>query len=300
MLPHASMPRGGASLLRWEEEKKPLLRTLRAAYGGLRFYAQAPVAANTRNLERPVPMRYTKSALVGALLTAGAATPAFANDLSANAAVTNNYVWRGLTQTLNEAAVQGGIDYADDSGFYIGTWVSNVQYGAEDVYSYEHDIYLGFSGGDDTFSWDVGYLYYNYDEAAEFDFGEIYGTVGFGGFSFSANLLTNTEADEGPTQDFGMFEAYYLSADYGFVVGNDIEIGLHVGYHDGDFMEAFNGADGDYYDYNVSLSKGGFAFMISGTNVDGDAATGFTPNEELDNDEIRFVVSYSVDVDLLN
>ena len=35
---------------------------------------------------------------------------------SANAAMTNNYLWRGLTQSINEAAIQGGVDYADESG----------------------------------------------------------------------------------------------------------------------------------------------------------------------------------------
>ena len=128
-----------------------------------------------------------------ALLTSA---PSFA-ELSANVSVTNNYIWRGLTQTTNEPAVQGGIDYADESGFYAGTWVSNVQYASDDVYSYEHDLYFGFSGESGDFTYDVGYLYYNYDEEAEFDFGEIYGTVGYGGFSATLYLLANTEADEG-------------------------------------------------------------------------------------------------------
>ncbi|MEM6544911.1 MAG: TorF family putative porin, partial [Pseudomonadota bacterium] len=80
-------------------------------------------------------------ALLAAVTSAAISAPTFAGDLTANASVTNNYIWRGLTQTENESAVQGGIDYAADSGFYVGTWVSNVNYGAGDVYSYEHDIY---------------------------------------------------------------------------------------------------------------------------------------------------------------
>jgi uncharacterized protein (TIGR02001 family) len=220
------------------------------------------------------------------------AAPTYA-DWSANAAVTNNYIWRGLTQTENEAAVQGGIDYASDSGFYAGTWVSNVNYGAGDVYSYEHDLYFGYAFESAGLSWDFGYLYYNYDKEAEFDFGEVYGSVGIGGFGFTAYLLANTEADEGPGQDFGFGQAYYLSADYGFEVGNGVELGLHLGYHDGDFAEAFNGNEEGYYDYNVSLSKGGFSFMISDTNVKGGAAQG-----GYDNDQVKFVVSYAVDVDL--
>ena len=240
-------------------------------------------------------MHMNKSLTVAAVVTAGLmAAPSYAeSSFSANASVTNNYIWRGLTQTENEAAVQGGMDFAHDSGFYAGTWVSNVNYGPSDVYSYEHDMYAGWSGDVGPVSLDVGYLYYNYDEEANFDFGEVYATVGFGGFSASAYVLTNTEADEEGDQDFGAGEAYYISLDYAFTIGNDIEIGLHGGYHDGDFMEAFNGADGDYYDYNITLSKGGFGFMISDTDVGGPAS-----EAGYDNDEVKFVVSYSFDVEL--
>lgn len=238
-------------------------------------------------------MQMKKRLTVAATLIAGmTALPSYA-ELSANVSVTNNYIWRGLTQTENEAAVQGGIDYGSESGFYAGTWVSNVNYGPSDVYSYEHDLYAGWAGEVGGVSLDVGYLYYNYDKEAEFDFGEVYASVGFGGASVSAYVLTNTEADEGPDQDFGAGEAYYVSLDYAFVVGDGIEIGLHGGYHEGDFMEAFNGADGSYYDYNISLSKGGFGFMITDSDVSGPAADG-----GFDNDEVKFVISYSVDVSL--
>lgn len=219
-------------------------------------------------------------------------------DLTANASVTNNYIWRGLTQTTNEPAVQGGIDYSHDSGFYAGTWVSNVQYESDDVYSYEHDLYAGFSFEvGDGVGLDVGYLYYNYDDDAEFDFGEVYGSVSMGGFSFSANFLTNTEADASPGQDFDAFGTYYLSANYAFTLANDVELGFHVGYHDGDFSEAFNGVSGDYYDYNVTLSKAGFTFMISDTDLDDDGS--FATTGARDNDEIKFVISYAVDIDLM-
>lgn len=244
---------------------------------------------NTQNSSRPLK----RVVALGALLGCVAAAPSHAGSLSANAAMTNNYIWRGLTQTENEAAVQGGIDYASDGGFYVGTWVSNVNYGAGDVYSYEHDVYAGYAFETGDISWDFGYLYYNYDKEAEFDFGEVYGRVGFGGLSAAIYVLTNTEADEGPDQDFGAGGTYYASLDYGFVVGNDVEVGLHLGYHDGDFAEAFNGSDGGYADYNVSISKGGFSFMITDTDVSGPAAEG-----GFDNDQIKFVVAYSVDVEL--
>jgi uncharacterized protein (TIGR02001 family) len=240
-------------------------------------------------------MKSTKTLSAIALLAGLSITaPVHAFDLSANASVTNNYIWRGLTQTTNDAAVQGGIDLSTDPGFYIGTWVSNVNYGADDNFSYEHDMYAGWAGGNDVFTWDVGYLYYNYDDEAEFDFGEIYGSIGLYGFNFSAYVLANTEANESPGQDFGFGEAYYLSADYSITVGPGIELGVHGGYHNGDFVEAFNAVTDSYYDWNFSLSKGGFGFMITSSNADGPASEG-----AFDNDEAKFVVSYTVDFDLL-
>lgn len=219
------------------------------------------------------------------------ALPTYA-EVTANAGVTSNYIWRGLTQTTNEAAVQGGIDYADESGFYAGTWASNVNYGAGDIYSYEHDVYFGYSGESGDFSYDVGYLYYNYDAEANFDFAEVYGTVGYGSFSLTLYLLAHTQADEGEGQDFGFGQASYTSLDYTTEILNGTELGFHVGYHEGDFAEAFNGVEG-YVDYGVSISKDGFSFAITGTDLDDVDGV-----DEFDNDAIKFTVGYSMDFQL--
>lgn len=238
-------------------------------------------------------MKFNKTlvtlAVVGSCLTS---TAALADSVSANISVTNNYIWRGLTQTMNEAAVQGGIDYASDSGFYAGTWASNVKYGADDVYSYEHDIYFGYSGESGDISYDVGYLYYNYDTEAGFDFGEIYGTVGYGNFSATLYVLANAEPDEEPGQDFGFGSTTYLSLNYAYALENGTEVGFHIGSHQGDFSEAFNGVPGDYIDYSLSLSKDGFGFMISGTDLDDSGPDAY------DNDSMKFTVSYAVDFEL--
>ena len=55
------------------------------------------------------------------------------------------------------------MDYPFDNGFYVGTWVSDVEYASDDTYSYEHDPYFGCSGGIDRLTYYVGWLYYNYD-----------------------------------------------------------------------------------------------------------------------------------------
>ena len=223
-------------------------------------------------------------------------------ELSANVSVTNNYIWRGLTQSINEAAVQGGVDWSDDSGFYAGTWVSNVAYDSDDAYSYEHDLYFGYAGETDTFSYDVGYLYYNYDENAGYDFGEVYGSIGVGNFGATVYLLANAEPDEGPGEDFGFGAASYISLDYSIPLESGAEIGLHAGFHEGDFAYSFNGVTDDYMDFGISLSKDGLTAMITQTDLgsddDGDGFEDYASQPARDNDEIKFVISYAVDFEL--
>ncbi|PCJ41133.1 MAG: hypothetical protein COA71_08785 [SAR86 cluster bacterium] len=220
-------------------------------------------------------------------------------EVTANAGISNNYIWRGLTQTINEAVVSGGLDYAHESGFYAGTWTANVSYDSDDAYSYEHDVYFGFGGEAGDISYDIGYLYYNYDSNAGFDFGEVYGSIGFGNLSLGLSLLANAEPDEAPGQDFGFAEATYISADYVIPMESGAEIGLHIGHHEGDFAEAFNGVTDGYLDYNVSVSKDGFSFMVTSTNLgnddNNDGITDYASMAPRDNDNVKFVVSYSLD-----
>jgi uncharacterized protein (TIGR02001 family) len=42
--------------------------------------------------------------------------------------ITSDYIFRGTTQANQKPALQGGVEYAADSGFYIGTWGSNVSW----------------------------------------------------------------------------------------------------------------------------------------------------------------------------
>jgi len=57
--------------------------------------------------------------------------PAQADPLTANVALVSQYIFRGLTQTKGKPAIQGGVDYAHSSGFYLGTWLSSISWYAE-------------------------------------------------------------------------------------------------------------------------------------------------------------------------
>jgi uncharacterized protein (TIGR02001 family) len=104
-----------------------------------------------------------------AAITAPAA-PVLAQDsphtLTANVGLFSEYIFRGITQTAEDPAVQGGFDYGHASGFYAGTWASNVSwlrdFGTYSSSSLEWDFYGGFKKnfGSSDFYWDVGTIYY--------------------------------------------------------------------------------------------------------------------------------------------
>ena len=228
--------------------------------------------------------------LVGTLAMVGAVffTSTAQAELTGTVTATNNYLWRGLSQSRNLPAVQGGAEYSIGD-YYVGTWVSNVDYAENDRFSYEHDMYFGKTGEIGSIAYDVGYLYYNYDKNAEFDFSEVYGSISVANLDLSLYVLVDTEAWEGANQDFGFGEATYVSADYTIPLSNGVEVGLHAGHHQGDFVTAFNGTPDSYSDYNVSASKDNFTFLVSKTNLNQD--TNGAPN---DNDETKIVVSYTL------
>ncbi len=122
------------------------------------------------------------SAAAVALLS-GLSTAAFAADepaaavevspITANVTVTNNYIYRGITQTNGKPAIQGGFDYAHESGFYIGNWNSSISW-VSDTYNtsggvrtsapLEMDFYGGFKKEfiGEGFASDIGVLQYYY------------------------------------------------------------------------------------------------------------------------------------------
>jgi uncharacterized protein (TIGR02001 family) len=116
-----------------------------------------------------------------ALIPAGASADGLPGELSANVALTTNYVFRGITQTDDGPAIQGGFDYAQGI-FYAGTWGSSVDFG--DDTTMELDLYAGIAPSYNDISFDFGVLYYAYPDSPELptgsqDFVELYGGASY-------------------------------------------------------------------------------------------------------------------------
>ncbi len=133
--------------------------------------------------------------------TAADAAPPYT--FTGNFGIFSQYIFRGLTQTNTNPAVQGGFDYTHSSGFYAGTWLSNISW-LTDAQAYksaplEWDFYGGYRGsfGASDFGYDVGLLQYYYP-----------GTVTPG--------LPKADTLEG----YGLISWKWLSAKYSYSLGN--------------------------------------------------------------------------------
>ncbi len=202
----------------------------------------------------------------GSLLVASSTALA---ETSANVGITSNYVWRGVTQTSDDAAVSGGIDYAHASGFYVGGWASNVSWTTPP--GTEIDFYLGFSGTLGEVGYDVGFISYNYPSADTNDFEEIYVGASFG--PLSAKYSWDDDNENG-----------YLEAALEFEVRSGLTLGIHFGDYDFDLPSAT-----DYSDFSVSVSKdAGDGWSWSLTLSDTDLPD---PGNTLSDDDPRVVIS---------
>jgi uncharacterized protein (TIGR02001 family) len=91
-------------------------------------------------------------------------------EVTANVALTTDYVFRGVSLSDNGPAIQGGFDWSSDM-FYAGVWGSNV------VEGMELDAYVGVTPTTGPVAWDLGLIGYFYpgadDDGAEFDYYEL-------------------------------------------------------------------------------------------------------------------------------
>ena len=109
-----------------------------------------------------------------AALAAAASGGALA-ETTANIGYMSDYIFRGYYQS--ESTAFAGIDIEADSGFYIGAWGADVKDGLE------YDLYAGYSGGGENFTWYAGLTGYYYTD--EFD--DSYEELNLG---FTAGFLT--------------------------------------------------------------------------------------------------------------
>ena len=68
---------------------------------------------------------------------------ASADGFSSTVTGVSDYDFRGVSLSATDPALQASVDFAADSGFYAGAWVSNIDYGSAIDGDIELDLYGG-------------------------------------------------------------------------------------------------------------------------------------------------------------
>jgi hypothetical protein len=220
--------------------------------------------------------------------------------ISANVTLTSDYRFRGISQSDESAAIQGGFDAEFAAGFYVGVWGSTVDFDLNESVVYDNDgnpvldaggevvtqgsgydgsleldYYAGWSSdlGDSGLGIDVGVLYYDYpgDDNEEGDYLEFYGSMSWNdlavGVAYSDDYYAETD------------EFWYFYADYSLGLFDDfLSLDFHIGYND--LTKGFFATDEDqYYDYSIgaTVSQWGVDWAVAwvGTDLDDDDTWGY-------------------------
>jgi len=214
-------------------------------------------------------------AVLGALIALPALAEEAPSPVTANVSLVNNYLYRGISQTGANPAIQGGFDYAHSSGFYIGTWGSSISWlsdgGIASNAGLELDTYAGFKNGFATdYTYDVGFLRYNYPGtyvagATKADTNEVYGALGYKWITakYSYSLGDTFGVSKANGTSYLDLSASYAIPDTG------VTLGAHYGKqtYKGATADALKlaGADPTYSDYKLSVTKDvkGYVFGLA-------------------------------------
>lgn len=202
-------------------------------------------------------------AIITALAGTNVAIAEEASPVTANIGVVSNYMFRGVTQTDDGPAIQGGVDYAE-SGFSLGTWVSNVDFnlGTATEPKYEWDVYAGYGEKLDDFGYNVTLSYFAYPDGKDSDLAEV-GASGSWDF-LTLGLAYTFYGQATEPAAFRDGDLYYYG-NLGFDLPVNFRLSGTLGYYN------FNDLDkdeGDYMHWQVSLSKSAGDFGTFSLNYD--------------------------------
>ena len=179
---------------------------------------------------------------------ADAADEEESSNLTWNLAVTSDYVFRGISQTDLDPALQGGLDYSfGDTGLYVGAWASNVDFADSDGPDVELDYYIGWNHDlSDTLNLDLQVVRYSYmgeqDAYGNIDYNEVIGALAYDEMLTFTVAYANDYANEG-------FSSLYYNLGGSWDVGNDFALNAGVG------RTNFSDDVGSYTDWNLGVSR---------------------------------------------
>ena len=251
----------------------------------------------------------TSSATFAQTAPAPAAAPAAPETTIAyNVGVVSQYRYRGLAQTHGMPALQGGVDYSNANGAYLGIWASSIRWIKDASTSNsgnvknvdgksEIDIYGGYKFDASGVTYDVGVLRYQYagnsleniatSSGYSYDLvnantTEVYGAATAGVYTLKYSKATSNlfgyKNSSGST---------YIDLTANFDMGSGFTLSPHVG------RQAVKGTSSSYYpgglsysDYSLTLAKdmgNGVSATIAAVSTNAKNNSNFLSNKTLYN-----------------
>src|SRR6185436_14262290 len=194
-------------------------------------------------------------ALPGALRAAEAASP---HVVTGNFTLTTDYAFRGVSQTHEDAAVQGGFDYSHSpTGLYAGIWGSNVSFPPGSI---ELDYYGGWTRTWGDWGANLGVIHYDYPGNSLLNTDEVYAAGTWKWFTLKYSQVVSDRV-------FGVLDGKgsgYAELNFAYTLPHDIALGAHYGMTmlDGEATPGTPNSNLDYDDYKISVSKAVAGFNL--------------------------------------
>lgn len=230
-------------------------------------------------------------ALPGIVLAEDAPAPASPHTFTGNVGFTSNYIFRGVSQTWNEPAIQGGFDYSHSSGLYLGTWGSNVSGNQYTNASMEWDFYGGYNGKiNDDLGYTAGLIYVVYPggktsvtppdkkwDTAELNAGiswkwlsakvsytltNWYGIGKDGGF-IPVHFATGVSSADDPANPDDSKGSIYTELNFAYELPAKVNLIAHLGH-----QKIENYKELDYTDWKIGVAKEYFGFNFAAAYTD--------------------------------
>ena len=244
-------------------------------------------------------MKITLAALSTLLVITALPLAAQAEDAPSttfNIGVVSDYRYRGISQSGLKPALQGGADYSNPNGIYLGTWLSTIKW-IKDAGKIngvdagntpaEWDLYGGYKGEiTKEVTYDVGGLYYLYvnnktgnvpasgsaPAGANANTFELYGALTFGPVTAKySHSLTDTFGN-GKSKNSG-----YLDITATFDLGSGFSLAPHIGHQ----TIKHSSPSAAYTDYSLTLAKdfgNGISLTAAAVGTDANEKVYFRPD----------------------
>lgn len=202
--------------------------------------------------------------------------PAAAGDFGGSIGATSDYVYRGVSQTDGEPALQADLHYQARSGWAVGAWASAADPDKEEASGLEVDVYAS-RGWTINRNWDARlslthYFYPRDTRPLRYDYDEVVATLGyqsrvFATIAWSPNV---SRYSNGTIVKHRAATSYELTATQPLV--GRLSAAAGIGYYD---LPAQLDADYWFWNAGVAYALGQAQFTLSYIDTDEAAASAF-------------------------